>query len=84
MRGRAIRIKRSRTSYIRGPRRVTLAPMAWSLRSLKFAMLFFERVSAGFWPVIKASSDFASSNACLVSAELAMQVFTTTFCRRGT
>ena len=32
--------------------------MAWSSRSLKLAMLFFERVSAGFWPVISASSAF--------------------------
>jgi hypothetical protein len=28
--------------------------MAWFWRSLKFAMLFLLRVSAGFWPVIDA------------------------------
>ena len=49
------------------PRKVTFAPIAWSLRSLKFAMLFLARVSAGFWPVIKASSAFASSSACFTS-----------------
>ena len=27
---------------------VTFAPIAWSLRSLKFEIAFFERVSAGF------------------------------------
>ena len=65
MRGSEALIRRSRNSYMCSPRRVTFAPIACSLRSLKFAMLFLARVSAGFWPVIRASSVLASSKRLL-------------------
>ena len=79
IRGSAALIRRSRNSYIRSPRNVTLAPMAWSLRNLKFEMLFFARVSAARWPVINASSVLASSSACFTSACDPTEVLITTF-----
>ena len=37
---------------MRSRRSVTIAPMAWSSRSLKFAMALRARVTTGFWPVM--------------------------------
>ena len=47
MRGMARLINRSRNSYIRLPRSVTLAPMALPSRSLKPAIDFLARVTIG-------------------------------------
>src|SRR3972149_4119955 len=61
IRGRATLNSLSRKSYIRSPRRVTLAPMATPARSLKLAIDFFARVTSGRCPVIRVSSSTALS-----------------------
>jgi hypothetical protein len=58
--------------------------MAWSLRNLKFEMLFLARVSAARWPVINANSVLASSSACFTSACDPTEVLITTFSTFGT
>ena len=40
---------------MRSRRSVTIAPIAWPSRSLKFAIAFLARVTTGFWPVIARS-----------------------------
>src|ERR1700687_2097265 len=54
MRGIAMLTRRSRNSYMRSPRRVTLQPIAWPSRTLNVATDFFALVTAGFCPVILA------------------------------
>src|SRR5260370_176704 len=53
--------RRSMNSYMRLPRRVTMAPMAIPSRTLKAAMDFLARVTTGFCPVICPRS-FASGS----------------------
>ena len=54
-------MKRSRNSYIRSPRKVTFAPIAWSFRSLKLEMLF--------WPAFhRALARNQQAPPCLLSA----------------
>ena len=65
------------------PRRVTFAPIAWPFRNLKLEMLFLASVSTGRWPVIKASSAFASSSACFTSDCEPTEVLITTFSTFG-
>src|SRR2546427_355584 len=60
MRGSAALIRRSRNSYIRSPRNVTFAPIAWSLRNLKFEILFFEHSHVGNMNRSFAFSDFSA------------------------
>src|SRR5579875_3281679 len=47
-------IKRSKNSYMRSPRRVTMQPMDMPSRSLKAAMDFLALVTTGFWPEMAA------------------------------
>ena len=49
-------IRRSRNSYIRWRRRVTLQPMFIPSRSLKVAIDLRALVITGFWPAIAVSS----------------------------
>src|SRR4026207_1013763 len=53
--------RRSRNSYIRAPRRVTLQPMGEFSRSLKFAIDFLARVTTGFCPAMVWRSATAKS-----------------------
>ena len=53
-------IRRSRNSYIRSLRSVTLAPITMFSRSLKPAMDLRARVGAGFWPAIVVRSLMAA------------------------
>src|SRR5258707_15479678 len=48
--------RRSRNSHIRSPRSVTMVPTGWPLRTLNWAIDFFERRVTGFWPVVRGSS----------------------------
>ena len=61
-RGRATLNRRSRNSHIRSPRRVTLAPMGISSRSLKLATDFLALVMMAFWPVILVRSPTTASS----------------------
>ncbi len=54
---------RSRKSYIRWPRRVTLAPTGIPVRSRNWAMERVARVTIGFWPVMMTRSPTAASMA---------------------
>ena len=53
-------ISRSRNSYIRSLRRVTLAPITMPSRSLKPAIDVRALVGTGFWPAIFARSAIAA------------------------
>ena len=61
MRGAAMEMKRSKNSYMRAPRSVTMTPIGMPSRNLKAEMDFFERRTAGFWPVIFARPPLAAS-----------------------
>ena len=52
-------IRRSRNSYIRSPRRVTLAPIGMSSRTRKPAMEFLALVMTACWPAIVVRSSWA-------------------------
>src|ERR1700683_849079 len=84
MRGMAMLTKRSRNSYMRAPRRVTLQPMAWPSRTLKVATDFLAFVIAGFWPVIFAISAVAASMTFLSATASPTPMFTVIFKIRGT
>ena len=49
-------ISRSRNSYIRSPRSVTIAPTGIPLRSLNCAIDLVARRTTAFWPVMRPSS----------------------------
>src|SRR5882762_8685040 len=68
MRGIAMLTRRSRNSYMRSPRSVTLQPIAWPSRTLNVATDFFAFVTAGFWPVIFAISAVAASMSFFLSS----------------
>ncbi len=59
MRGMAIVTSRSRKSYIRSPRSVTLTPIGMPSRSLKLATDLRALMISGFWPAISISSSCA-------------------------
>ena len=61
-------MSRSKNSYMRSPRIVTLQPMAMPVRSLKLARDRLARVICAFWPEITARS------ACAPSSSLAWVV----------
>ena len=61
-RGSAMVTSRSRNSYIRALRSVTLQPIGRPLRILKPAIAFLASVFTGFWPAISASSATAASS----------------------
>ena len=49
-------IRRSRNSYMRLPRKVTLQPSGMPSRTLNCAIDFFALVITGFWPAMACSS----------------------------
>src|ERR1700730_15311165 len=84
IRGMAMLTRRSRNSYMRSPRRVTLQPIAWPSRTLKVATDFLAFVTAGFWPVIFAMSAVAASMTFLSATASPTPMFTVIFKIRGT
>src|SRR5215510_13411345 len=77
-------ISRSRNSYIRALRSVTLAPIGTPSRSLKFAIDFLARVTTGFWPEISCRSAVAKSITLAFSRPSPTPMLMTTFSSRGT
>ena len=63
MRGSAIRVRRSRKSHIRSPRRVTFTPIGLPVRTRNCAIERLARVTIGFWPVMSWMSPTAASTA---------------------
>src|SRR6185437_13727459 len=61
MRGIAMLMRRSRNSYMRAPRSVTLQPIARPARILNEAIALRDLVTSGFWPVILVRSPIAAS-----------------------
>src|SRR5580698_1844143 len=84
MRGIAMLTRRSRNSYMRSPRSVTLQPIAWPSRTLNVATDFFALVTAGFWPVIFARSAVAASMTFLSATASPTPMLTVIFRMRGT
>src|SRR5258707_1297945 len=84
MRGIAMLTRRSRNSYMRSPRSVTLQPIAWPSRTLNVATDFFAFVTAGFWPVIFAISAVAASMTFLSATASPTPMLTVIFMIRGT
>ena len=76
--------RRSRNSYIRSPRNVTMHPIGMPLRILKFAIDFFARVITGFCPAINPSSCAATSSSFTFWLASPRPMFTVTFFTRGT
>jgi hypothetical protein len=66
MRGSAIAISRSRNSYMRAPRSVTLAPIGMPSRILNWAIDFRARRTCARWPAMIVSSSIAESS-CFAS-----------------
>src|SRR5271165_7168856 len=84
MRGIAMLTRRSKNSYMRAPRKVTLQPIAWPSRTLKVATDFFAFVIAGFWPVIFAMSAVAASMTFLSATASPTPMLTVILTMRGT
>ncbi len=83
MRGSASDIVRSRKSYIRWPRRVTLAPIGIPVRSRNCAIERLARVTIGFWPVIVVRSPTAASSALALAIASPRPMLTTIFSTCG-
>jgi hypothetical protein len=83
MRGSASDRVRSRKSYIRWPRSVTLAPIGIPVRRRNWAMLRLARVTIGFWPVIVVRSPTAASSALALAIASPSPMLTTTLSSRG-
>src|ERR1700735_5214793 len=83
-RGRTMAESRSRNSYIRSPRKVTMQPMGMPLRILKFAIDFLARVITGFCPVICSSSAAAVSSSFTFALASPNPIFTVIFFTCGT
>src|SRR5262245_58139246 len=60
-RGSAMFTRRSTNSYMRDLRSVTLQPIGWFSRSLKFEIALRDLVITGFWPAIRPRSAAADS-----------------------
>ncbi len=84
MRGIARVMKRSRNSYIRAPRSVTVQPTGMPARSPKLAIAFLALVTTAFWPVIRPSSSTAASSCLGFFPASPMPTLSTTFTSRGT
>ncbi|MNC87789.1 hypothetical protein D3C83_35460 [compost metagenome] len=56
MRGIAMFTRRSRNSYIRSPRKVTMQPTGYPARTLKLAIDLRDLVTTGFWPAMRVMS----------------------------
>ena len=74
---------RSRNSYIRSPRSVTIVPMGMPWRSLNAAMDFLARVVTGFWPVTARSSSAAVSTILALAMASPSPMLMTIFSSRG-
>ena len=61
MRGMTMDTKRSMKSYMRSPRRVTMAATGWPARRRNVAIDFLARRIDGFWPVMALSSSMTLS-----------------------
>src|SRR6266496_196654 len=83
-RGRATLKSRSQNSYIRSPRRVTVAAMGIPWRRRKAAMDFRDRRRAGFCPAILPSSSMAASRSLMFWVASPTPMLMTTFLKRGT
>ena len=70
-RGSAMVTSRSRNSYMRSPRSVTLAPIGMFSRILKVAIDLRARVMTGFWPAISVRSLAAAVDLLAVVDRLA-------------
>jgi len=75
---------RSKNSYMRLPRRVTLQPTLKPLRSRKLLIDWRALVITAFWPVIRAMSPAACSMALASSRALPTPMFMQIFTSRGT
>src|SRR5690606_29562834 len=69
---------------MRSPRSVTLQPMAMPSRILNAATDFFARVTAGFWPLMRARSSMADSSAFGFCTASPTPMLSTIFSSRGT
>src|SRR6266568_1613034 len=77
-------MNRSRNSYIRSPRSVTVTPIGIFSRSRKPAIDFFALVTTGCCPVTVATSRTAASSVLVSRTASPMPMLTTTLCSRGT
>src|SRR5574337_1783516 len=84
IRGSATFTNRSRNSYIRSPRRVTLHPIGTPVLSLNPASDFLARVTTGFCPVTAESSSTAESITFTFATASPSPILMTTFDGRGT
>src|SRR5690606_30014485 len=83
-RGNEMLTSRSRNSYIRARRSVTLAPIGQPSRILKDATETRDLVTCGFWPEIFAMSATAFSRIFLLVAASPTPMFSVILDRRGT
>ena len=77
-------MRRSRNSYIRSLRSVTLAPITMPSRSLNWAMDFLARVVMGFWPAICVRSFTAAATFLESFTASPMPMFSTILSSLGT
>src|SRR5262249_32366305 len=84
MRGMATVTRRSRNSYMRWPRSVTMQPTGKSLRTLKVAIDFFALVTTGFCPAILVRSATALSRIFLSWVVSPTPMLSVIFLIRGT
>ena len=75
---------RSKNSYMRSPRSVTIAPIDCPSRTLNAAIDFFALVTTGFCPVICPSSFTAGSSTFAFCVASPTPMLTTILCSRGT
>src|SRR5580704_16369346 len=83
-RGSAILISRSRNSYMRALRNVTLQPIAWPVRSLQVAIDLRALVTIAFWPAIRPRSAAAPSTFLRSATPSPMPILMTTLSSTGT
>ena len=84
MRGIAMLISRSRNSYMRAPRSVTLQPMGRPARILNAAIALRDLVMSGFCPVILVRSATAASITFFSATASPTPMFTVILVIRGT
>src|SRR5262245_31651744 len=75
---------RSTNSYIRVLRRVTLQPIGWFSRSLKFEIALRDFVITAFWPAISARSAAAESTFLRSATPSPTPILSTTLSSTGT
>jgi len=84
IRGMAIAIRRSRNSYMRSSRSVTLQPIGQPSRILKPAIDLRDLVTTGFWPAIFSMSASAFSSTFLSPTASPTPMFSVILVTRGT